>query len=179
MIPIIFFTISEDQCFWLDDIMSKYHKKLINIAIGYVKYKELAEDVVQNSYIIIIKNMDRIFKLSPSHRIAYVTTIVKNESINYIKNSQREISTDNIDTYMVTTEPGPAEKLIKKENEESLKRALQKLSEEELYFIEYRYVKSLKYSELAKLFGITEEAAKKRGQRILKKLRKYLEKERD
>jgi RNA polymerase sigma-70 factor (ECF subfamily) len=38
-----------------------------------------------------------------------------------------------------------------------------------------RFVNEMKFKNISKLLGITEEAAKKRGQRILRKLRSYYE----
>ena len=52
---------------------------------------------------------------------------------------------------------------------------INRLSDEEKFIIHLRFVNEMRFKDISELLGITEEAAKKRGQRILKKLRLYYE----
>ncbi len=65
---------------------------------------------------------------------------------------------------------------IKRVNKEKLLSCVNKLSGDEKNFIYLRFLNEMKFKDIAVLLGITEEAAKKRSQRILKKLRLYYEK---
>lgn len=52
---------------------------------------------------------------------------------------------------------------------------LEGLSDDDKELLEMRYTYEMKYAEIARYLSITEETAKKRGQRILSRLRKQYE----
>ena len=67
--------------------------------------------------------------------------------------------------------------MIQAEEKASIRKLLETLSLEEKELLEMRYTYEMQYSEIARRLSITEEAAKKRGQRIILKLRKIYEDE--
>lgn len=67
------------------------------------------------------------------------------------------------------------EEYLKTLDKEKLLSCVNKLSDDEKNLLYLRFVNEMKFKDIARLLGITGEAAKKRGQRILKKLRLYYE----
>ena len=53
--------------------------------------------------------------------------------------------------------------------------AIDRLSDEEKYLVQLRYANDMSFKEIAVLLDINEETAKKRGYRILKRLRAFYE----
>lgn len=56
---------------------------------------------------------------------------------------------------------------------EKLLTCINKLSDEDKTLIHLRFANEMRFRDIAGLLGITEEATKQRGQRILKKLRQF------
>lgn len=56
-----------------------------------------------------------------------------------------------------------------------LTEVINQLNPDDRHFIYLRYTLEMGYSEIGELLNISEDAAKKRGQRLVKKLRKLYE----
>ena len=56
-----------------------------------------------------------------------------------------------------------------------LAEVIDQLASDDRYFIYLRYTLEMGYREIGELLSISEDAAKKRGQRLVKKLRKLYE----
>ncbi len=175
MFPIIFFTLIDEHKKWIKKIFDDHHIGFVRIAKGIVLTDEAAEDVVSASYIKIIEYIDRITQLDENKQVAYCVTIVKNNAYDYYNKEKRETPTELVDIF--GTEDSADSGLIFDELIVSLKKYINNLTEEEKHFIYYRFNSELKYSEIAKLFGISEDAAKKRGQRLVKKIKEALKEE--
>ena len=65
----------------------------------------------------------------------------------------------------------PEDVLLEKENAEELKCIIRKLSGDERMLLQLKYVDEANYREIADVLGITEETARKRAERLLRKLR--------
>ena len=61
--------------------------------------------------------------------------------------------------------------IITDEEQELLKSNIDALSEDDRTFIHLRYYEGMSYSDIADFFGITEDSARKRNSRIIKRLK--------
>ena len=71
-------------------------------------------------------------------------------------------------------EPGPAERLERRESERRLRRAIERLSPEYSVPLLLRYERDLSYREMARMLDVTAGALKVRVHRARKELRKLL-----
>ncbi len=71
--------------------------------------------------------------------------------------------------------PGIEEQVLKRMESEQLHRALSSLSDEERYLIQQIYFNDRTERDLAEELGCSQNAVNKRKQRILDKLRRFLE----
>ena len=75
---------------------------------------------------------------------------------------------------LVASETGPAGHLIKAEQRERVRAALGRLPEGHRELLVLRYLEHMSIAEIAALLGITDNAAKLRHLRALKRMRQAL-----
>ncbi len=123
--------------------------KMYNISFKILRDKYDAEEAVAQTFLKIINNIERISALPP-------------------------LSPPNRALFRYNTE----EEYLKTLDKEKLLSCVNKLSDDEKNLLYLRFVNEMKFKDIARLLGITGEAAKKRGgQRILKKNYVYIMRE--
>lgn len=176
MIFIILGTISEDEEQFINDIFKKLNVKMYNISFSMLKTHFDAEEAVSQTFLKIIEHIEKIANLPCPEIEPYCVIILKNETINIIRKRKKTIIIDDLDyIYKDNDNNIVEEEFIKSANKERLIFSVNKLSDEEKTLIYLRFVNDMSFKVIAGLLDITEEAAKKRSQRILKKIRLYYE----
>lgn len=100
---------------------------------------------------------------------AWLFMIVRNSVIDYYRKRKDVLLEENIDLY---TYPSAFEQEFeKKENIKCLKNALDRLSQEESEIINLKYFADMKYKDIGKLLGKSDNAVKMKTARIIKKLK--------
>jgi len=149
----------------------------IGSAMYCVAYKVLensddAEEAVQEAFLRMMKNIERIKSLPCPKRAPYCVVIVKNISKN-MRRSQREYS--DIDEYAdflsADTYTDPEDDYFARVDSERLEQAVLALEKHDRDIVLLRWGKKMRFREIGIVLGISKEAAAKRGQRALKKLR--------
>lgn len=126
-----------------------------------------------------VKMMDNIEKISdlPYPQItAFCVTIVKNTSIDVLRQLQQTVHIDDWENISDKSTDDIADICIHGADGCKLAKVLHQLAPDEQHFIYLRYTLEMRYREISKLLNVSEDAAKKRGQRLIKKLRKLYEK---
>ena len=166
--------ITEEEKIMINKIFLKMNTKMYYIASSILKSKVDTEDAIAETFLKMIENIERISSL-PYHKIeAYCITILKNEVINIIRKRKKLVGIECIeyiehDNRFYNYE----DKIIDIVDCEHLISHINILLNEEKYFIQLRFFYCMSYKEISKIFNISEDAAKKRGQRILEKLRLF------
>lgn len=70
-----------------NQLYETYHQRFIRFARGYVAAEEIAEDIVNDSFLYYWENQQTI---ADQHISAYLLTIVKHKCLNYLKRQARE-----------------------------------------------------------------------------------------
>ncbi|MEY8319896.1 sigma-70 family RNA polymerase sigma factor [Lachnospiraceae bacterium 46-61] len=162
---------------FLEELYKSYSTDIFNIAYSKLNHdKDKANEVVQETFAIACMKVDTIYPAETPLRwlLCVQSNIVKREKfrLSIRKDGKYNFFTEvNIDTL-------PAEQLPIEEVEfyegsifDDLKKVL---SEREMKFIEERYIKDKKYKEVADSLQISESACTSLGNRIHKKIIKYL-----
>jgi RNA polymerase sigma-70 factor (ECF subfamily) len=122
----------------------------------------LAEDAVQESFLKVIRKRNQYIPGSPFSCWFYA--IVRNVCVDMLRNRARE--KDILKNAATITEPSkPPNELTE------IPKVLDHLANHERDVLVLRIVHGLGFSDIAAALGISEEAAKKRAQRALKRLR--------
>ncbi len=132
-----------------------------------------AKDVVNDAFVKSYRYIDKISQKRCPEIKAYFVSIVKSVSIN-LKNRQRKVilseHSDNLIDSVACSQGADVllEQMMKHEDLNSL---LSDLSQLEKEILEIKLIDGLTFKEISKKVGMSEEAVKKRYQRIIKKLR--------
>ena len=149
----------------LETIYNKLGRRIYLLAYSILGDTHAAEDVMQDTLIRISEGAHALRE--GGNAIAYVLTVTRNLSIDYLRRRRREI---------------PQEELLgvgSDGREEicnipfSALEALTLLDEEERQIVTLKIEGGLKHREIATMIGITQAACEKRYRRALEKLKAY------
>jgi len=155
----------EERAF--DFIFRKYYKSLCTQALTYVSDLDIAQSLVQECF---IKLWEKRSNASSIENIAsYLTLMVRNQCIDYLRKSKSIGKLHNIDV-------GDADNttdntVLFREFEEKLVVALASLPERSRIAFEYSRLDGLSYPQIAEKMGITVKAVEALVSRALKLLR--------
>lgn len=130
-----------------------------------------AEEAVSQTFLKIIDHIDKISKLPCPQIAPYCVVIVKNESVNILRKRKKVINVEELEHFGNGNYSDIEEEFLKITDKEQLLLSVNRLSDKEKYLIHLHFVDNMSYKKIANLLGVNEETAKKRCQRILKKLR--------
>ncbi len=122
------------------------------IAFCIIKNKEDSEDIVQNLFLKIYKLPKE--KLPTKNEASWLYSVVKNETLNYIKSKRKDI---NIDDLQIYKDDEGISNLI---NEASYKELMKKLNSEEELIVKLKTESNFTFKEIAKILGKNENTVK-------------------
>lgn len=136
------------------ELYSRYKKKLLCFAFRFVKSQDIAEDIFHDTFILIWEN--RHF-LDPNRSFSsYVFTIVKNRSLNILRNIKqneklRKLILSNALDYDEKTE----KTVMLHELDDTLNKAISTLSPRQRQVFIMGRVEELSYKQIAEKLGIS------------------------
>lgn len=160
--------LTKNEKYLVEELYKKLNIYMTKISIKMLKDKNLAEDAISSTFMKIINNIEKIKMLKPSEQVPYCITILKNECYNILRKKNNNSILDNDLSYSYE------EELINEIDNMKITVILNSLDEEDRKLILFRYYENLKWKEIGDKLKITEEAARKRNQRILKTLKRKL-----
>lgn len=179
MIIIFFNNLTDEQKELINKIFSDMNALFYYISYNILKNQFDAEDAVAQAFLNISGNIEKISNLPCPEIRPYCVVILKNESINILRKVKKYTCEEDIDNLYQNLHKDEAynleEEFLKTADKEILLSCINKLSDDDKNLIYLRFLNELTFKQISELLDITEEAAKKRGQRILKKLRAYYE----
>lgn len=176
MLLILVGVMSEAEKDLVNQIFSKMNVKMYNISFKILKSHIDAEEAIAQTFLKIMEHIDRISALPCPQIEPYCVVILKNETMNIIRQRKKAFYTEDLDCLEYKEEAySVEEEYIKTLEKEKLLSCVDSLPEDERNFIYLRFVHDMTFKQIGELLDITEEAAKKRGQRVLKKLRIHYE----
>jgi RNA polymerase sigma factor (sigma-70 family) len=164
-------------------LYSLTHQKVYFLSLNILKNKSMAEDAVQDVFIIVLDSIDKL--KNPKLFLAWLNKITYNYCIRELSKSKKigEVNSDNIlpTVYDESKDNDPLQSYISKENNNELMNLINKLSQIHSTILILRYFEELKISEIAYVLNLSEGTAKSRLSNAKKNLRKlYIsEKERN
>lgn len=154
-------------------LYEKYSNLVMYIAMQKLNNPTLAEEAVQDTFMYIAKNFNKIGDVDDVKTKNFVATIANGFAINkYNKENKQNI----ISSYVAT---GYTAKEKDDLNFDSysfieLKNAIDLLSDENKNYLYLKYVYGYTSKEIAKVYGISPELVRKRLQFAKRDVRKYL-----
>jgi len=174
MVYLIFVIESEEDSALVNELFVSHNKKLFNIALSIVNNKDIAEDALQDGFIKIINNLQKIQKIPSHERVRFCVVIVKNASVSILRKNSRLLYSEDLTYPQEDTLTNIEDEYLEKEDIAAMLQYLGQLSPSDRQLILLRHGDGLPYKEIGNFFGISEELARKRAQRILSKMRKAM-----
>lgn len=175
MMILLFGVLSDEQRALVERIFREHRGRFLRISFKIVKSEETAEDVVSTAFVKIMDNIEKIFDLPCPQMTAFCVTIVKNASVDVLRESRRSAHLDSWDGVSDESSDDLADECIRNADVYKLSGLIDRLDPDDRCFVYLRYAEEMEYKEIGRLLNISEDAAKKRGQRLVKKLRKLYE----
>jgi len=158
----------------LQTIYQREAAAMIGVAARIVRRRELAEEVVHDVFVQIWRHAGS-FNPSIGSGRAWLYSIVRNRSINLLRDSSREQSTPEDEIATLVEAGGAAEDAFQKLAESSaLRRCLQQLDAKRRLGLLLAYVEGLSHGEIAARLGVPLGTAKAWLRRSLIALRDCL-----
>ena len=161
----------EDRC-QFEDIYRQYKNRMYKFAIGILHNNEDAEDVVQQSFLTIANNFDKIKSFSCHEMNSYIVIIIRNTSINlYNKNKRNSERSTELDEQQTAVE-------VDFFNNIDYEHLVQIISRLPLIYKEIlllHYVEEFTVKQISAMLGISIDNVRKRTERAKKLLKAELE----
>ena len=156
------------------ELFSKYRQMMFKIAFGIFNNKSDAEDIVQDSFLWIIDNFDKISQIPCNKRACYFANITEHLSLNAI-NKQRTHPTDDIDEHAdISSDIFVEKKAVDKITIDEVKQIIRTLSEIDRLMLRLYLFEGRNYKEISRIAGISEGNARICVYRARKRLAKLL-----
>lgn len=148
----------DDEAFGV--IVETYRDRLFGLAIGMLRNRAAAEDVVQEAFIKAYRNL-KSFRGDASI-YTWLYRIAVNTAHNYMRRARRtkEVDFEDVAPVIEAAGPNPAEKAANAELGEAIDNAIQALPPRQREVFILHYFERMTHREIAETLGVTEGAVK-------------------
>lgn len=167
-------TMDENLNSKFEAIYFAYSKYLYSIGINILQDEQYAADALQQCFIKVFENMDKIGEINSSYTKSFLSVIMRNESINIFRKRKTIFHvTESMDDalYIIIDEAADTEDIVlKSELRAEISAFLSKLNIEERNLLILRYGREYSNGEIAGILGVSQEVVRQRLSRIRRKL---------
>jgi RNA polymerase sigma-70 factor (ECF subfamily) len=156
-----------------EEIYTSNRKLMFFTAEGIVK-SGWAEDAVHNAFLWIAKNIEKFFSISCNERRYLCASIVRNVSLNMLRDSHKDKMTPWDDNYDLAHEASVIDDILRVERLSDIERCIRMLEPALRDTVDLRLVLGYNTSETSEMLGISQEAVRTRLHRARTKLKELL-----
>ena len=168
----IIYTPQEKEAF-IGSLYDNYKKMMFWTAQKYVSSKEACEDIVQDSFVRILRNIDRFIDL-PEYRLeTYIFLIVRGLCVDYLRKNDRTMNADLSDEVwleLISQQHQPKASGISAYSKTELQMMVESLSEEDKELLLAHYCMGFSSKELAQNLGTSDSTIRSKLHRAKKQL---------
>ena len=148
--------------------------ELLWFAIGFLKNKEIAEEIVSDVYVNIWNNRSQTEKIN--NLKSYLFTSVRNGCVSHLRKVKNEkiISIDSVNEFSFIPVEVPEDGLVEKEIIEQIYAAIETLPCKCRMVFTLAKINGLKYKEIAEVLDITEKTVNNHLVLAVKKITELL-----
>ena len=160
----------------LNELFTEYRQMMFKIALNILHNKSDAEDAVQDAFLWIINNLEKISQIPCYERDNYFASITEHRSIDILRKRNRHPTEDIEEQYELSSDERVEESALSSVTVEEIKSALNELSNRD-YELLYLYLfKEMTPKEIGEAMGISENNIRVYVQRARKRFAKILHK---
>lgn len=143
----------------LERLLEQWRPRLIRYAAAWLRDDDAAQDVVQDTLVKVVKNLDRL--ADPAAFASWVFTILRHSGIELFRREGRSgVRCVSFDDRLLS--PASAERESACDEELALEQCLGRLSRDDRDLLRLHYWGGLELGEIAPMLGIATGAAKTR-----------------
>ena len=164
-----------------ENLYTQYERLLFSVAFGILCDYHLAEDAVNDAFIKIIENIDRIDEIDRPRTKRFVVIVIKNVCFDMLRKKKRhserliDIDEPQWESDDIGIAQGVQEEFFQRFEMQRMKCAFQALRPDYQIVLYYHAVLGESINRVAEMLGTKPETAKKRIYRARQSLRKILE----
>jgi RNA polymerase sigma-70 factor (ECF subfamily) len=165
---------SDEEKIRFTKLYEQYRHLMFYIAQDILKDEHLAEDAVQEAFLRIAKNFQKVGEISCPETRNFTVIITRNVAITMVNHQRDDLD---MDSYREKASSEFTEDVFKCVSNKILMDCILKLPETYRDSLYLYHLYGYSFNEISNLLSISVETAKKRAQRARHMLRELLEKE--
>ena len=174
-LPMMILTIeNDDDRTFITQIYLKYRKLMYAVAIDIVRDPQIAEDMVSVAITEMIEGIDTLRKINCCRMRSYVASIIRNDSIDYIRKRDRQgkysFLIDETTLSNIPAEGAVDDHMLRTVEIAVLKKAVAKLPQRARTLLQMKYVDEKNDKEIANILHIGQDSVRA----YLSRARKHL-----
>jgi RNA polymerase sigma-70 factor, ECF subfamily len=157
-------------------LISKYHPIIYRFLMGITEDEHLAEDLTQDTFLKIIRNIEKFDIYGKAKFSTYLITVAKNCYIDHIRKTKGiRLDLYNVDDFEnLNTEKNIEDIVLDRLNMIEINSSLERLTEEQRIVIKLKYIEGLTLKEIGDLLNVEPKTVKSRIHNGIVKLRQLL-----
>jgi RNA polymerase sigma-70 factor (ECF subfamily) len=176
MIPLLLIALDgRQEHLKIADIYEEYRQLCMAVAMNFLKNDVLAQDVLHETFVSIIKHKETFFSLKCSEMPSWIVTITKHKCLDLLRKQNRmsDMPIDDI-AERPSEDIAPYEYVANKEGFEALVGFISELGESYKTVLELKYIHSLSNDEIASVLDISKKNVEMRLYRGKAKLKERI-----
>ncbi|MEQ8155721.1 MAG: sigma-70 family RNA polymerase sigma factor [Clostridiaceae bacterium] len=159
------------------ELISKYHPFVFKFLVKITENEQVAEDITQETFLKLIRNIDKFDMYGKAKFSTYIITISKNCYIDYLRKEKKFLQNVSIDENFNAEDvhANTEEIVLDKIYGEAVKKEMENLSEEQKIAIKMKYIEGLTLKEIGEKLEIEPKTVKSRIHNGIVKLRNVFE----
>ena len=143
-----------------NELIIFYYPFVLKFLLKLTANKEIAEDIVQETFIKLIKNIDKYNVKGKARFSTYLITIAKNCYLDYLKKNKKY--SNDIDIDIVSDNLKIENKILDNDRYDIVLKEIDKLTEEQQIAMKLKYLEGLTLKEIATIQKTRPETVKSR-----------------
>ncbi len=165
--------VAGDATAW-EDIVRRLNRRIYNICYRFTGSGDDAQDLTQEVFIKIYRTLDS-FDVEKGSFMTWVTTVTRNLLVDHFRKTKQDRVTDSLDNtgsededmlplseQLADSGPAPDTRVHRRETQEMVQKALQKLSPELREAVILRDLQDMDYKDIALALKVPEGTVKSR-----------------
>ena len=158
----------------IEFLIKKYHKLIYGICLNLLNNSLDAQDVTQETYMTIYKNMDKYQNLSESHLKNIICKIALNKCKDFLRLKVNKLKTTEVSDeiiHLFVDNTNIEENLLKEEEKKYIHKIINELKQPYKEVLYKYYIEEISLDELSKQLNIPKQTLKMqifRGKKLLK-----------
>lgn len=162
-----------DAVAW-EEIVQRFNRRIYNICYRFTGSADDAQDLTQEVFIKVYRTLSS-YELEKGSFSTWVTTLTRNLLVDHFRKTKQDRATDSLEEptgsegdslslvdHVEDLAPSPDARLLTRETQELVQRALQKLSPELREAVILRDIQDMDYREIALALKVPEGTVKSR-----------------